>query len=238
MGWEHGDRVARARALRKAARKCGLPRDAWLSVRATSSRAALERLAAKCAASPGGTPAIEAAKEAAAAAWDALHISFSGPSARVLRRLTRTAAPKGKAKSKAKGKARGRARARVRVRPEEEEEAEVEEDVAATDAAAGDEDGAPGEGAVHDGAPRFRLRGKSFLITYNYRFLSFPFPDGKPCCASLEALWDAWCEWLRALTEALGIKHQTSTMEESLNAADAGRVHFHLKVNLKESASA
>ena len=33
MGWEHGDRMAHARALRKAARKCGLPRDAWLSVK-------------------------------------------------------------------------------------------------------------------------------------------------------------------------------------------------------------
>ena len=47
MGWEHGDRMAHARALRKAARKCGLPRDAWLSVRATASRAALSALVSK-----------------------------------------------------------------------------------------------------------------------------------------------------------------------------------------------
>ena len=78
------------------------------------------------------------------------------------------------------------------------------------------------------------MRGVSFLLTYNYRFLSQPLPDGAPPFASAAALWEAWKAWQEERVEALAIKQYTSTVEESLNSLESNRVHIHFKINLKE----
>ena len=68
MGNRHRDREAQGKALKKAAKQCGVPRENWLSLKPNSSRAAYAAVAHLCAATPDGTPG----KEAAAAAWRAL----------------------------------------------------------------------------------------------------------------------------------------------------------------------
>ena len=47
--------------------------------------------------------------------------------------------------------------------------------------------------------------------------------------------WEVkWLQWLQERIHALGITKYTATMEESLNARDRQRVHFHLKANFKD----
>ena len=67
MGWAHRDREAHGKALKKAAKQCGVPRETWLPLKPNSARAAYAAVAQLCAATPAGTPG----KEPAAAAWRA-----------------------------------------------------------------------------------------------------------------------------------------------------------------------
>ena len=99
---------------------------------------------------------------------------------------------------------------------------------AAADAGAG---AAAGQEGVQAGGG-FRLRGKSFLFTYNWKFLSRPRPDGTPPAQSEEALWNEWKAWKKARKKALGIRQSSSTLERSVKSRHKGRVHFHWKVNL------
>ena len=165
---------------------------------------------------------------------------------------------KGRAAPKAAPKGKGKAKAKARARAAEEEEEEEEEggevpnggidlgdgggaageaaegadgDAAAQEEAAAEEVGEEGTGARQRG---FRMRGVSFLLTYNYRFLSRPLPDGAPPFASAAALWEAWKAWQEERVEALAIKQYTSTVEESLNSLESNRVHIHFKINFKE----
>ena len=78
-----------------------------------------------------------------------------------------------------------------------------------------------------------RLRGTSFLLTYNWDFFHAPFPDGTPGPASPEALWACWRDWKAEKKQYLRVKLSTSSMERSLNSDLAGRVHIHWKVNLR-----
>ena len=80
----------------------------------------------------------------------------------------------------------------------------------------------------------FRLRGKSFLLCYNWLFLEKPFPDGTPPAKSVEDLWQLWQEWKRAKKTELGVFQSTSALEESLESPDENRVHFHWKINLEK----
>ena len=78
----------------------------------------------------------------------------------------------------------------------------------------------------------FRLRGRSFLLTYNWLFTKKNFPDGTPKAASNDDLWSLWVAWKATKQKELRVSQSTSTVEESLNSSDDGRVHIHWKVNL------
>ena len=90
-----------------------------------------------------------------------------------------------------------------------------------------------GDGASGSPARGFRVRGRSFLLTYNWLFTDKAFPDSTPPAVSNEDLWALWCGWKKRKKKDLGVVQSTSTLEESLDSADAGRVHFHWKINLK-----
>ena len=77
-----------------------------------------------------------------------------------------------------------------------------------------------------------RLRGKSFLFTYNWDFFHVPLPDGSRHAASTDALWAEWMQWQSLKARTQGVIQSTSTMEESLASPTEHRVHFHWKVNL------
>lgn len=81
----------------------------------------------------------------------------------------------------------------------------------------------------------FRLRGTSFLLTYNWDFLGKPLPDGTPAATLPGDLWRLWKEFKAKSEKELKVKQSTSTLEESLHSATQGRVHFHWKVNCKEA---
>ena len=305
MGWAHRDREAHGKALKKAAKQCGVPRETWLLLKPNSARAAYAAVAQLCAATPAGTPG----KEPAAAAWLALQRAFLAPEARAKARGPPTGRAKRRAKAKPEGgRPRRKKRPRVGLEPDEDPapeapggaDGEEDDDAQGEEPAAGDfeeeappgEDGPPapddeealagneGEGdAVDEGdAPAggageednegggggagagddapvdteeadaegteaadgsggrrgFRVRGTSLLCTYNHRFTARPFPDGTPRCGSHGALWGEWRQWLQERIHALGITKYTATMEESLNARDRQRVHFHLKANFKD----
>ena len=81
----------------------------------------------------------------------------------------------------------------------------------------------------------FRLRGRSFLFTWNWSFLERALPDGTPPAADTRALWRLWREWKKEKKATLGVKRSTSTMERSLDSEDKNRVHLHWKIDLEEA---
>lgn len=81
----------------------------------------------------------------------------------------------------------------------------------------------------------FRLRGRSFLLTYNWDFFGKRLRDGTAKLESVEALWSLWLAWKKEKKKELGVVKSTSTMEESLHGAEGWRVHFHWKVDLEEA---
>ena len=78
----------------------------------------------------------------------------------------------------------------------------------------------------------FRLRGTSFLLTYNWDFFGKDFPDGTPAAASAEDLWRLWGVFKAQTKKGVQVKKSTSTLEASLNSDLPGRVHFHWKVDV------
>ena len=78
-----------------------------------------------------------------------------------------------------------------------------------------------------------RLRGKSFMLTYNWDFFHTPFPDGTEAPGSASELWQCWRSWQAEQKQQLGVHLSTSTIEQSLNSDLPGRVHIHWKVNLR-----
>ena len=86
---------------------------------------------------------------------------------------------------------------------------------------------------VRETAP-FRMRGSSFLLTYNWKFYELPLPDGTATSGSEEELWRLWRRWKQGKKKELGITQSSSTLEQSLKSSHKGRVHFHWKVNLKQ----
>lgn len=79
----------------------------------------------------------------------------------------------------------------------------------------------------------FRLRGRSFLFTYNWDFFHKALPDGTRALADNASLWKLWQGWEQVVVRNLGVTQYTSTLERSLQSATTDRVHFHFKVNLK-----
>ena len=82
---------------------------------------------------------------------------------------------------------------------------------------------------------KIRLRGRSFLLTYNWDFFGKATKDGTAPAVGPPELWSAWLVWKKAKKKELGVSRSTSTMEESLNSGLAYRVHFHWKIDLKEA---
>ena len=81
----------------------------------------------------------------------------------------------------------------------------------------------------------FRLRGRSFLFTYNWDFLHKDLPDGTKHPDTYEDLWRLWLAWKQNTKKAQQVVQSTSTLEQSLHSRDDDRAHFHWKVNLKEA---
>ena len=81
----------------------------------------------------------------------------------------------------------------------------------------------------------FRVRGKSFLFTYNWQYMVRPRPDGTPPAQSEVTLWKEWKAWKKERKKALGVTQSSSTLERSLKSKHKGRVHFHWKVNLSRA---
>ena len=77
------------------------------------------------------------------------------------------------------------------------------------------------------GPPGFRLRGKSFLFTYNWDYLNRDLPDGTPHLASAAVVWNLWREWKARKKRQHKVLQSTSTLEASLDSVIADRVHLH-----------
>ena len=78
----------------------------------------------------------------------------------------------------------------------------------------------------------FRMRGRSFLLTYNWDFFSKPFPDGTPKVNTRSELWRLWRNWKADKKKAWSVAKSTSTMEASERSHVQGRVHLHWKIDL------
>ena len=85
------------------------------------------------------------------------------------------------------------------------------------------------------GRGALRIRGASFLLTYNWQFYELPLPDGTPKPQSEDELWLLWRRWKKAKKKELGVAQSSSTLEQSLKSLRKGRVHFHWKVNLHKA---
>ena len=83
------------------------------------------------------------------------------------------------------------------------------------------------DAAARPRADDFRLRGKSFLVAYNWDFCNAAFPDGTPPAASPEALWALWRVWKGTKKHELRVEQSSSTVEQSLRSSLPGRVHIH-----------
>lgn len=79
----------------------------------------------------------------------------------------------------------------------------------------------------------YRLRGKSFLFTYNWDFLQKALPDGTAPSTSPGELWRLWKEWKAQRKTEMQVAHSTSTLERSMSSQETERVHLHWKVDLK-----
>ena len=80
----------------------------------------------------------------------------------------------------------------------------------------------------------FRLRGRSFLCTYNWDFLSKALPDGTPPPATAEELWCMWVAWKEKFEQQRKVTKSSSTLEKSLASDQLDRLHVHWKVDLKD----
>lgn len=90
----------------------------------------------------------------------------------------------------------------------------------------------PAPASVGPVAVGFRLRGRSFLLTFNCDFFNKAFPDGTPRASCPADLWRLWRDWKAAKKKELGVSQSTSTLERSLDSPLEDRVHFHWKLNL------
>ena len=79
-----------------------------------------------------------------------------------------------------------------------------------------------------------RLRGKSFLFTYNWDFFGRKLRDGTASPAGAGELWQLWRAWKKDAKERYGVERSSSTLEQSLDSVLEGRVHLHWKVDLKQ----
>jgi len=97
------------------------------------------------------------------------------------------------------------------------------------------QDGAAAAADVDAEPQQQRLRGTSFLLSYNWDFFGKPFPDGTPPAQDHDDLWRTWLSWKTGKKKELGVSTSTHKMEESLESDLSGRMHFHWKVNLENA---
>ena len=64
--------------------------------------------------------------------------------------------------------------------------------------------GTAGEVAEQPDVVVLRVRGKSFLLTYNWDFMGKPFPDGTGAVEDAAELWGLWLVWKNQAKAALG----------------------------------
>lgn len=83
--------------------------------------------------------------------------------------------------------------------------------------------------------PKRSLRGRSFLLTYNWDFFGRAMPDGTPAFTTEQDLWDNWTAHKQGPSQALQVVQDTDTLERSLLSALEGRVHVHWKINTKDA---
>lgn len=73
----------------------------------------------------------------------------------------------------------------------------------------------PGDDSQRETAPAarkaVRMRGKSFLLTYNWDFMGRCFPDGKAAVTTTEELWEIWWGWKKEVKRKLGVKCQVTS---------------------------
>ena len=96
-------------------------------------------------------------------------------------------------------------------------------------------DGPVPQAAGESASVGFRLRGRSFLFTYNYDFFNKALPDGTPSPDDAAGLWVLWLAWKKETKKRLGVAKSSSTLEESIFSKLPGRVHLHWKIDLRES---
>ena len=215
MGWQTEARVKLVQALRKAARECKVPQ--------VSDNASRPKVRAMVQAILATTDA-QLEKTRAAARQDLEDFEATFPSAKREKGATApgakkedTECDKGEDDESDEG---------------EDDECDKEEN---DECDKGDESnnvcdkGNESNNAVY----QFRLRGTSFLFTYNWDFLGQAFPDGTSAPRTVEDLWRMWRKWKKQKKKEMGVARSTSTMEESLHAVVDRRVHLHWKVDLK-----
>ena len=54
------------------------------------------------------------------------------------------------------------------------------------------------------------LRGRSFMLTYNWDLMAANFSEETPKVDTRELLWEAWCAWMPQLVQQLGVVRFTS----------------------------
>ena len=96
-------------------------------------------------------------------------------------------------------------------------------------------EGAEGSGEEAEDEKTFRLRGVSFLLTYNWDFFGKDFPDGTKAVGSAHELWRTWRAFKAEKKKELKVQRSTSTLEASLHSDTPDRLHLHWKVDCQEA---
>jgi len=81
----------------------------------------------------------------------------------------------------------------------------------------------------------FRLRGTSFLLTYNWDFFGKDFPDGTKAVETAGDLWRLWKAFKAQKKKELQVEKSSSTLEASLKSSTPDRLHLHWKVDCKDA---
>ena len=90
--------------------------------------------------------------------------------------------------------------------------------------------------AENTAANAFRLRRKSFLLSYSLDFFGKPLLDDTAASRDSAELWRLWQTWEEDSVKSLHVNENCSTLQRSLRSDTSYRVHFQWKVRLHGSA--